>query len=1180
MNDKTITLQKLFEATDVPNDALISAYGNKELVFFIGAGVSRLMGIPGWDDFSTELIGGAYGNHKDRKIILDSIKSSKEKITVAYRKYCNDGREKDFFKKMGVVLRPKKLKKKENIYKVLAQFHAVFLTTNYDNLFEKELGSPLCHEELDLGVINNFNFKETKHLFYLHGKYTRSLRKNRNLVFTASSYVKKYNSNQTSDFLHGLFSKGNYVVVFIGYGLNEFELIDYIMTKSGHANDAKGKVFTLEGFFSNQEEVFQARKEYFADLNIELLPYCLDTNFYDELIRVLKNWLFVFESRTKLPALINEDIDNFIKIFSDSNVTQILNILNLDSTSATERKIINETLNSRYKKEWMQVFYDNNYLSWDYLYDSIQKKKFENPFLDLLINAMNCDVPQSQGWATHLLDNVRAETLMEPQYLYVVSKLVEIILLLDDSHIKQSYIIFIGEMIKKHGYRVFNAYNNIELPKFNSWGEENIKLFLTLLSLHKENIGNTEDLNFHYYSKLLYTINNKIEMKSWKLVIDWLIQFFMDIIAVEPYCLLVQVANIDNIEKTFYPYWRLLIDEYILAFEKLLREEQTYVINQLFNAELEAINKLAVFSCRKFNLDPNIFIKGLCKVVSNSSCLCELYIYLKNSSKLFSEINSITLSKAIINSKFGWDDSCVSVSTRQYIEEQQLTLLKFLFNNEAQKRSEELSYKGIKAIDPILIADQTDYVRSSILSVDDYIDKAILKGEDFISAIKSNFSEGNRIWHGEIIKKAIDEILLRKDIVDFKTSLHQLYSENEEFVYLFVSYFYIDREKLNDEQKNAVYDFCLGILENQELCETPLNDNCFKYLSSMDIDKDNIARRVFKCLKKWCYLHIEIDFLDEKDCYGKFINSFPYSIFRLLMIYWIYQREKEKTLLDKTEFQFFSHLLQENCASKYYFSYNFPTLCYVFGNQMEELLSNLIYTNGQFDVHSFLFCILAGETIYSNVIEYIVAHRIIEENLKLIQTCKDQRMLNRFYSYFTAAYFFKKIDKKIIELFYNDDKFIERYFYTCTQFVDKNSFLFDEYVCDFYFEIRSHIKEDKKSDVCDKMMNFMRYIENPTMKCLDTYVQVVKDIHDNTYFMSEVDKLLMFFDIDFAKALLLIDMVVEKTQYISTNDFQKLLEKVHEIKRDQEGIVLLNKYFKRFSISLEEYTRLAQILES
>ena len=688
------TLNELFEETNRPNDTLISAYENRELVFFLGAGVSRLMGLPGWDELATELIEGAYGNYKDRKNILDSIKSSKEKITIAYRKYCSDGREKEFFNIFGKALQPKSLKKKENIYKILAKFHAVFLTTNYDRLFENELGKALCHDELELGIINKLNFKETQHLFYLHGKFTRNIKNNRNLVFTASSYVKKYNLSQTAEFLRGLFSKGNYVIVFIGYGLNEFELIDYIMTKSGQTKDAKGRVFTLEGFYSDQEEVFQARKEYFDDLNIELLPYRLDTNYYDELIYVLKNWLLDFENKTKLPALINDDINNYISSFSYSNATQILNILNLDNNPASEWKIIKEVLCSKEKEKWARFLFENNYFSWDYLYNSIQKNRPECPFLDLLIDGMKSDTLNAQEWGANLLDNIKEDVFKKPQYFYIVTKLVEVVLLLDDKHLKFTYFDFIGKMILTYGYRIFN-YEKIELPRLKGWREQYIKSFLSLLSIYKGNIGNTEDLNFHYYRALINGINENIDAKSWGLVIDWLTQLFSDIIEINPYCLLAEISNIDNVTKTIYPYWRLLLKEYELALKNLSSDNQVKLVKRLFLEESETINKLAIFSCRKLNLNPNIFIDCLCKVVSKQQCYCELYMYLSNHSKLLSECGSSALNEAIQNSKFGWDKFLDDDSVKRYIAEQQLTLLKLLFNESAKKQCDELRQREI-----------------------------------------------------------------------------------------------------------------------------------------------------------------------------------------------------------------------------------------------------------------------------------------------------------------------------------------------------------------------------------------------------------------------------------------------------------------------------------------------------
>ena len=44
---------------------ILKAFENRKLVFFIGAGVSRIMGIMGWDDFSAFLVRKAFPDFKD-----------------------------------------------------------------------------------------------------------------------------------------------------------------------------------------------------------------------------------------------------------------------------------------------------------------------------------------------------------------------------------------------------------------------------------------------------------------------------------------------------------------------------------------------------------------------------------------------------------------------------------------------------------------------------------------------------------------------------------------------------------------------------------------------------------------------------------------------------------------------------------------------------------------------------------------------------------------------------------------------------------------------------------------------------------------------------------------------------------------------------------------------------------
>ena len=75
---------------------ILKAFENRKLVFFIGAGVSRIMGVPGWDAFSARLIKKAFPSYKEHSTILKEIPNSKERITIAYNKFHSDGKLKEF----------------------------------------------------------------------------------------------------------------------------------------------------------------------------------------------------------------------------------------------------------------------------------------------------------------------------------------------------------------------------------------------------------------------------------------------------------------------------------------------------------------------------------------------------------------------------------------------------------------------------------------------------------------------------------------------------------------------------------------------------------------------------------------------------------------------------------------------------------------------------------------------------------------------------------------------------------------------------------------------------------------------------------------------------------------------------------------------------------------------------
>ena len=407
------TLQEIFNKETV-DKRILKAFGNRRLILFLGAGISRLMGVPGWDDLSNSLIEKAFTSYKERKIILDSIKSSKEKITIAYQKFCEDRKEKEFFDMLGNAFNNEKIEQNkafdDNIYKCLSRFMATFLTTNADSLFENELGAAVCHTDLDVSIIQRDNGLATGHLFYLHGKYTDDLEQNKEMVFTADSYVRKYNDPRTIEFLKRLLSNDDFVVVFLGYGLNEFELIDYVVTKANINIDSEKekRLFVVEGFLSNQDEIYRARKKYFENLNIELLPYNLDNNGYQELKRLLEIWYNELRKKANIPALVNDEIEECVKCFNDINSNRILYILENKSCDVqNELKISDEVVRSDESREWISFFIKKRLYTDKYLEKILENGNNQWPLLDLLNHTLHKDCSEElQNCVVSMLDGI------------------------------------------------------------------------------------------------------------------------------------------------------------------------------------------------------------------------------------------------------------------------------------------------------------------------------------------------------------------------------------------------------------------------------------------------------------------------------------------------------------------------------------------------------------------------------------------------------------------------------------------------------------------------------------------------------------------------------------------------------------------------------------------------------
>ena len=121
------------------------------------------------------------------------------------------------------------------------------------------------------------------------------------MVLTTGHYMDRYarrrgaevssEANATQTFLEALFRIKN--LLFVGYGLDELEILEYVILKARREGDAgkAAKHFILQPFFSHEIEVANGIATYFQkECGVTLIPFLRDVNGHAQLIDVIESF--------------------------------------------------------------------------------------------------------------------------------------------------------------------------------------------------------------------------------------------------------------------------------------------------------------------------------------------------------------------------------------------------------------------------------------------------------------------------------------------------------------------------------------------------------------------------------------------------------------------------------------------------------------------------------------------------------------------------------------------------------------------------------------------------------------------------------------------------------------------------------------------------------------------------
>ncbi len=210
---------------EVP-DEIRAAVNNGTLAVFIGAGVSRLKPIncQGWDELAGNLVSRCYKEHiinYREQDTLSQIQDHKKTITICYHLFHNNHLSDVFYEEMNRALREGENIETPNIYDDIYKLRGLFITTNADTHFDRIFNPPNIFYRASDFIADSLD--SINNLYHIHG----SVKDRTSLIFTVSEYMKRYTEPEFNIFLGKIFRE--YTVLFLGYGVAEFEILEFLL---------------------------------------------------------------------------------------------------------------------------------------------------------------------------------------------------------------------------------------------------------------------------------------------------------------------------------------------------------------------------------------------------------------------------------------------------------------------------------------------------------------------------------------------------------------------------------------------------------------------------------------------------------------------------------------------------------------------------------------------------------------------------------------------------------------------------------------------------------------------------------------------------------------------------------------------------------------------------------------
>ena len=310
-------MKKVPDLREIPElpEEVIQAGLDGNLILFVGAGISMMVGLPSWGGMAWQ----ALVDLKDKKIInfsdIDQLKSLDAKKLLSIATLLAEENE----IQLDLTTKLKSTSVSDGVYKTLNDIGCACVTTNYDLLlspqfheFKKDKLKSASVTPKECNRIQNKSkflaklLTEPGTVVHLHG----SIKEPTTMVVTTKDYLQHYDDENVQHFLSELFDK--YTILFIGYGLEEAEILEHILRRGSAHKTADRRRFLLQGYFNSQNLLYNSMHQYYEkSFGVHLLGFTRDHSDYKQQEEIIKNWAPKLEIRK--PEL-TEDLERIDEV--------------------------------------------------------------------------------------------------------------------------------------------------------------------------------------------------------------------------------------------------------------------------------------------------------------------------------------------------------------------------------------------------------------------------------------------------------------------------------------------------------------------------------------------------------------------------------------------------------------------------------------------------------------------------------------------------------------------------------------------------------------------------------------------------------------------------------------------------------------------------------------------------